>query len=297
MVAPGLRHRGVPRRGARRDPRPASRRSSSTRIAEQTIRAAGGVPNFKKEPGYRHTLCVVGERRGRARHPGRAHPAARRHRLGRQRRRARRLERRRGVHRRRARSRTARARRGAAAALGCHRARRSGRHRRARPATPPQRGRRRRSRTPSTRAGEFGILEDYVGHGIGRSMHEDPPVFNYRVRASGPRGEARPRRRDRADGRARRHRHPRARRRLDRRHRRRRGCRALGALASPCTPTASGCSPPRTAARRASPRSASVPCRSRTDPASGLVGAGRRRSARWRGYHSSTARWWRNARE
>lgn len=29
--------------------------------------------------------------------------------------------------------------------------------------------------------GKFGILEQYVGHGIGRSMHEDPPVFNYRV--------------------------------------------------------------------------------------------------------------------
>lgn len=34
--------------------------------------------------------------------------------------------------------------------------------------------------------GEYGILEDYVGHGIGRSMHEDPPVFNYRVRDRGP---------------------------------------------------------------------------------------------------------------
>jgi methionyl aminopeptidase len=34
--------------------------------------------------------------------------------------------------------------------------------------------------------GQFGIVEDYVGHGIGRSMHEEPPVFNYRVRQSGP---------------------------------------------------------------------------------------------------------------
>jgi methionyl aminopeptidase len=34
--------------------------------------------------------------------------------------------------------------------------------------------------------GQFGILEDYVGHGIGRSMHEEPPVFNYRVRGNGP---------------------------------------------------------------------------------------------------------------
>jgi methionyl aminopeptidase len=32
----------------------------------------------------------------------------------------------------------------------------------------------------------YGILEDYVGHGIGRSMHEAPPVFNYRVRERGP---------------------------------------------------------------------------------------------------------------
>lgn len=34
--------------------------------------------------------------------------------------------------------------------------------------------------------GDFGIIEDYTGHGIGRSMHEDPPVFNYRVRGAGP---------------------------------------------------------------------------------------------------------------
>jgi len=35
-------------------------------------------------------------------------------------------------------------------------------------------------------SGEYGIIEDFVGHGIGRSMHEDPPVFNYRVRDRGP---------------------------------------------------------------------------------------------------------------
>lgn len=34
--------------------------------------------------------------------------------------------------------------------------------------------------------GTYGILEDYVGHGIGRSMHEEPSVFNYRVRDKGP---------------------------------------------------------------------------------------------------------------
>lgn len=29
--------------------------------------------------------------------------------------------------------------------------------------------------------GEYGILRDYVGHGIGRKMHEAPTVFNYRT--------------------------------------------------------------------------------------------------------------------
>ncbi|WP_256368807.1 type I methionyl aminopeptidase [Agromyces sp. Marseille-P2726] len=32
----------------------------------------------------------------------------------------------------------------------------------------------------------YGILTDYVGHGIGRSMHEEPPVFNFRVDRKGP---------------------------------------------------------------------------------------------------------------
>ena len=38
--------------------------------------------------------------------------------------------------------------------------------------------------------GDYGILTDYIGHGIGRRMHEEPPVFNYRVRSKGP--EVRP---------------------------------------------------------------------------------------------------------
>lgn len=32
----------------------------------------------------------------------------------------------------------------------------------------------------------YGILTDYIGHGIGRNMHEAPPVFNYRVKQKGP---------------------------------------------------------------------------------------------------------------
>jgi methionyl aminopeptidase len=34
--------------------------------------------------------------------------------------------------------------------------------------------------------GTWGIVEDFTGHGIGRSMHEEPPVFNYSVRGAGP---------------------------------------------------------------------------------------------------------------
>lgn len=35
-------------------------------------------------------------------------------------------------------------------------------------------------------AGEYAISDDWIGHGIGRSMHEEPPVFNYRTRVLGP---------------------------------------------------------------------------------------------------------------
>ncbi|WP_438355025.1 type I methionyl aminopeptidase [Microbacterium sp. CJ88] len=37
---------------------------------------------------------------------------------------------------------------------------------------------------------DYGILRDYVGHGIGRKMHESPSIFNYRVSDPGP--EVRP---------------------------------------------------------------------------------------------------------
>ena len=33
---------------------------------------------------------------------------------------------------------------------------------------------------------QYGIVEDYVGHGIGREMHMDPNVPNYAVRGRGP---------------------------------------------------------------------------------------------------------------
>jgi methionyl aminopeptidase len=34
--------------------------------------------------------------------------------------------------------------------------------------------------------GKYGILEDYVGHGIGQNMHEEPPVYHFRTKDLGP---------------------------------------------------------------------------------------------------------------
>ncbi len=36
----------------------------------------------------------------------------------------------------------------------------------------------------------FGVVREFVGHGIGRSMHEDPQVPNYGIRGKGPRLKA-----------------------------------------------------------------------------------------------------------
>lgn len=33
---------------------------------------------------------------------------------------------------------------------------------------------------------EYSIVSEYIGHGIGRAMHEEPPVFNNRVPGNGP---------------------------------------------------------------------------------------------------------------
>jgi methionyl aminopeptidase len=32
----------------------------------------------------------------------------------------------------------------------------------------------------------YSIVQEYIGHGIGRAMHEEPPVFNYAVNRRGP---------------------------------------------------------------------------------------------------------------
>jgi len=38
----------------------------------------------------------------------------------------------------------------------------------------------------SRESAPWGIIEDYAGHGIGRAMHEEPDVFNFRIRSAGP---------------------------------------------------------------------------------------------------------------
>lgn len=38
--------------------------------------------------------------------------------------------------------------------------------------------------------GKFGILEQYVGHGIGKTMHEEPAIFHYAVKERGPKVSA-----------------------------------------------------------------------------------------------------------
>jgi methionyl aminopeptidase len=35
-------------------------------------------------------------------------------------------------------------------------------------------------------AGDYGIVAEYGGHGIGTEMHQDPHVLNYRTRVRGP---------------------------------------------------------------------------------------------------------------
>ena len=32
---------------------------------------------------------------------------------------------------------------------------------------------------------EYGIVEEYVGHGIGTEMHQDPQVYNYAPKGAG----------------------------------------------------------------------------------------------------------------
>jgi methionyl aminopeptidase len=154
-------------------------------IAERAIRDAGGIPNFALEPGYRHTLCTsindavvhgvpsdlvlaagdlvsidcgadVGGWNGDAAFtvvlpdPGRPELVARREALNRA---------------------TERSLWAGIAAL-------------ATASVVNDIGAAVEASIESS--GEYGIIEDFSGHGIGRSMHEDPEVYNFRVRGGSP---------------------------------------------------------------------------------------------------------------
>ncbi len=154
-------------------------------IAEATIRAAGGIPNFQLEPGYRHTLCtsvndavVHGVPSGLRIQPGdlvsidcgaevdgwngdaafsAVVPDDARPELVAQR---------------------------TALADATERSLWAGIAAMASATTVNQIG---TAVEGSIEAdGAYGIIEDFTGHGIGRSMHEEPSVYNFRVRGAGP---------------------------------------------------------------------------------------------------------------
>ncbi|MFT4122786.1 MAG: type I methionyl aminopeptidase [Microbacteriaceae bacterium] len=183
MVAPGLAT-AASLEAVRAAIRPGVTTLELDAVAERAIRELGGVPNFAKEPGYRHTICasvndevvhgVPGDRviaagdivsidsgaelggwNGDAAFsvvvpdPARPELVARRQRLA---------------------DATEAALWAGIAALASARAV----------------GELGAAIEDAVRAaGDYGIVEDYIGHGIGRSMHEEPPVFNHRVRAAG----------------------------------------------------------------------------------------------------------------
>lgn len=155
-------------------------------IAEAAIRAAGGVPNFAKEPGYRHTICVSvneevvhGIPGGRVIEPGDIVSIDSGAELG-------------GwngdaaitvVVPDSARSDLVAERQGLADATEL-----ALWHGIAALATAGHLGEVGAAVEDCLdRQGSFGIVDGYTGHGIGRSMHEEPAVFNYRVRDRGPR--------------------------------------------------------------------------------------------------------------
>ena len=153
----------------------ASRRSTSGRRRDPVVH---GLPRRRR---YGRAARLPGQhlhldrRRGRPRHPGRARHPRGPDRLGRRRRDRRWLARRRGpdVRRRRGLAGGARARRG-------HPAGDDGRHRRGPAGQPHRRHLGAPSRT-SPRPHGYGVVRQFVGHGIGTEMHEEPQVPNYRT--------------------------------------------------------------------------------------------------------------------
>ena len=228
---------------------PGSPPVSSTRSPRTTSARPAATPSFK---GYHRLPGVdlrLGQRRGRARHPGRPGARRRRRHLHRLRRDRRRLARRRRDHGRRS------------ARYSPERARADAGHRGGAcgAASPPpgSAAGSPTSPTPSRRhvaqpRASYGILEDYVGHGIGSAMHQPPNVPNFGRPGRGPKLVAGPGAGRRADGHARRQGDRRPRGRLDGGHRRRQLGRPLRAHLHAHPDAAPGCSPRSTAARRSS---------------------------------------------
>ena len=50
---------------------------------------------------------------------------------------------------------------------------------------------------------DYGIVREFCGHGIGRALHEDPPVLNYVQNGRGPKLKVGMVPRHRADGQSR----------------------------------------------------------------------------------------------
>lgn len=188
MVAPGLAT-AASLAAVRAAIRPGVTTLELDAIAEQTIRAAGGVPNFMKEPGYRHTICtsvnddvVHGIPGDRVIQPGDIVSIDSGAELG-------------GWNGDAAFSLVVpdptRPELVAERQLLADVTEQSLWHGIAALANVPRLnlvGGAIEDYIASQ--GRYGVLEDYVGHGIGRSMHEEPPVFNYRVRDRGPQVKA-----------------------------------------------------------------------------------------------------------
>lgn len=155
-------------------------------LAAAVIADAGATPSFLGYEGYPASLCVSVNDEVVHGIPGPREPAPGRHRLRRLRGDRRRLARRLG--------RLVRPRRGRAARRGPrggHAACDVGGYRRARDEREAlRRGCRDRGLGPGlgeTDGVSYGIVEEYVGHGIGSAMHQPPDVPNYRTREKGPR--------------------------------------------------------------------------------------------------------------
>ncbi|MBO1902375.1 type I methionyl aminopeptidase [Leucobacter weissii] len=158
-------------------------------IAEQAIREAGGEPNFMLEPGYRHTICAnVNERvvhaipDGHPLEPGDIVSLDVGAVIG-------------GWHSDTAITVTlpdpARPERTEAIERLSHVTEQAMWRGIARLATASHLNEVGEAVAGYVRAeSDYGILEDYIGHGIGRRMHESPPVFNVPVAQRGP--EVRP---------------------------------------------------------------------------------------------------------